>query len=188
MQRPRSVTVIGIIGVLWGLLGTIGGVGGLLILWTTPDWFMNLVQREASEEFVRVFTRAISDPDARRWWGLLTALQTGLNALLLFGSVALLRLQPKGWWMMMGYITGAILWAVVDRIILEPTVYKPFRERYRIDNRTVRPVPRFTLGTLYPVLAAYFLTRPKVMALYAQEEDAQNDRSDCSRNPRGRVE
>jgi len=171
MQRPRSITVIGVIGVLWGLLGTIGGFGGLLILLTAPDWFMELMRREASEEFVRVLTLAISDSDARRWGVLLTALQTGVNALLLFGSIALLRLQPKGWWMMMGYTVLALLWAGVDRVILEPTVYKPFRERHQIDDRTVRSVPRFTLGTLYPALAAYFLTRPKIMALYRQEEE-----------------
>jgi hypothetical protein len=60
---------------------------------------------------------------------------------------------------------------VVDRVILNPTVYQSFRERYQIDDPTARPVPRFTLGLLYPVITAYILTRPKIMALYKQEEE-----------------
>jgi hypothetical protein len=171
MSRPLSITIIGVIGVIWGLGGTVAGLGGLLIILTTPDWFMNLLRREAEPELVRVFTQALGDPGVRRWSFLLTAMQTGLNALLLFGSVALLRLQPKGWWLMMGYATGALLWAVVDRVILNPTVYQSFRERYQIDDPTARPVPRFTLGLLYPVITAYILTRPKIMALYKQEEE-----------------
>jgi hypothetical protein len=84
----------------------------------------------------------------------------------------LLRLQPKGWWLMMGYATGAILWAVADRLVLNPTVYQSFRERYQIEDRTARPVPRFTLGLLYPTIGLYILTRPKIMSLYKQDDDS----------------
>jgi hypothetical protein len=73
---------------------------------------------------------------------------------------------------MMGYATGAILWAVADRLVLNPKVYQPFRERYQIEDRTARPVPRFTLGLLYPVISSYILTRPKIMALYKQDDDS----------------
>jgi len=170
MSRPRSIMIIGIIGVIWGLGGTLAGLGGLLIILTTPDWFMTLVRREAEPELAKVFTQALSDPEVRRWSFLLTAIQTGLNAMLLFGAIGLLRLQPKGWRLMMGYATGALLWAVADRVILNPTVYQSFRERYQIEDRTARHVPRFTLGLLYPALSMYFLTRPKIRALYKQEE------------------
>ena len=50
MQRPRSITVIGIIGVIWGLVGTIGGLGGMLALLTAPEWFMEWLKRKASPE------------------------------------------------------------------------------------------------------------------------------------------
>ena len=66
MSRPRSIMIIGIIGVIWGLGGTLAGLGGLLIILTTPDWFMNLLRREAEPELVRVFTQALGDPGVRR--------------------------------------------------------------------------------------------------------------------------
>jgi hypothetical protein len=114
----------------------------------------------------------IGDPYTRWWSVFLTGVQTALNAMLLFGAIGLLRLQPKGWWLMMGYATGAILWAVADRLVLNPTVYQSFRERYQIEDRTARPVPRFTFGLLYPVISSYILTRPKIMALYKQDDDS----------------
>ena len=172
MQRPRSITVIGIIGVIWGLVGTIGGLGGMLALLTAPEWFMAWLKREASPELATHFTQVIGDPYTRWWSVFLTGVQTALNAMLLFGAIGLLRLQPKGWWLMMGYATGAILWAVVDRLVLNPTVYQSFRERYQIEDRTARPVPRFTLGLLYPTIGLYILTRPKIMSLYKQDDDS----------------
>lgn len=172
MQRPRSITVIGIIGVIWGLSGTIGGLGGMLVILTAPEWFMALLKREASPELATLFTQVIGDPYTRWWSVFLTGVQTALNAMLLFGAIGLLRLQPKGWWLMTGYITGAIFWAVADRLLLNPTVYQSFRERYQIEDRTTRPVPRFTFGLLYPAISAYILTRPRIMALYKQDDDS----------------
>jgi hypothetical protein len=172
MQRPRSITIIGVIGVLWGFSGTVGGLGGLWVAMTMPEWLMELVKREASPEIATIFIQALGDPQVRRWSVFLTGVQTALNAMLLFGAIGLLRLQPKGWWLMMGYIIGAIFWAVVDRLVLDPKVYQPFRERYQIEDRTARPVPRFTLGLLYPVISSYILTRPKIMALYKQDDDS----------------
>jgi hypothetical protein len=137
-----------------------------------PEWFMELVKREASPEIATIFIARLGDPQVRRWSVFLTGVQTALNAMLLFGAIGLLRLQPKGWWLVMGYATGAILWAVVDRLVLDPKVYQPFRERYQIEDRTARPVPRFTLGLLYPVISSYILTRPKIMALYKQDDDS----------------
>ena len=172
MRRPLSITIIGVIGVIWGLSGTIGGLGGMLVILTAPEWFMALLKREASPEIATIFIQALGDPQVRRWSVFLTGVQTALNAMLLFGAIGLLRLQPKGWWLMMGYATGAILWAVVDRLVLNPTVYQSFRERYQIEDRTTRPVPRFTFGLLYPVISSYILTRPKIMALYKQDDDS----------------
>lgn len=172
MQRPRSITIIGVIGVLWGFSGTVGGLGGLWVAMTMPEWFMELVKREASPELATIFIQALGDPQVRRWSVFLTGVQTALNAMLLFGAIGLLRLQPKGWWLMMGYATGAILWAVADRLVLNPKVYQPFRERYQIEDRTARPVPRFTLDLLYPAISAYILTRPKIMSLYKQDDDS----------------
>jgi hypothetical protein len=172
MRRPLSITIIGVIGVLWGFSGTVGGLGGLWVEMTMPEWFMELVKREASPEIATIFIQALGDPQVRRWSVFLTGVQTALNAMLLFGAIGLLRLQPKGWWLMMGYATGAILWAVADRLVLNPTVYQSFRERYQIEDRTTRPVPRFTLGLLYPVISSYILTRPKIMALYKQDDDS----------------
>lgn len=172
MRRPLSITIIGVIGVLWGFSGTVGGLGGLWVAMTMPGWFMELVKREASPEIATIFIQALGDPQVRRWSVFLTGVQTALNAMLLFGAIGLLRLQPKGWWLMMGYATGAILWAVADRLVLNPTVYQSFRERYQIEDRTARPVPRFTLGLLYPVISSYILTRPKIMALYKQDDDS----------------
>jgi hypothetical protein len=144
----------------------------MLVILTAPEWFMELVKREASPEIATIFIQALGDPQVRRWSVFLTGVQTALNAMLLFGAIGLLRLQPKGWWLVMGYATGAILWAVVDRLVLDPKVYQPFRERYQIEDRTARPVPRFTLGLLYPVISSYILTRPKIMALYKQDDDS----------------
>jgi len=127
MQRPRSITVIGIIGVIWGLAGTIGGLGGMLVILTAPEWFIELLKREASPELATLFTQVIGDPQARQWSVFLTGVQTALNAMLLFGAIGLLRLQPKGWWLMMGYITGALLWGAAERFVLEPTVYNTNR-------------------------------------------------------------
>jgi hypothetical protein len=172
MRRPLSITIIGVIGVLWGFSGTVGGLGGLWVEMTMPEWFMELVKREASPEIATIFIQALGDPQVRRWSVFLTGVQTALNAMLLFGAIGLLRLQPKGWWLMMGYATGAILWAVADRLVLNPTVYQSFRERYQIEDRTARPVPRFTLGLLYPVISSYILTRPKIMSLYKQDDDS----------------
>jgi hypothetical protein len=172
MRRPLSITIIGVIGVLWGFSGTVGGLGGLWVALTTPEWLMELAKREASPEIATIFTQVIGDPYTRWWSVFLTGVQTALNAMLLFGAIGLLRLQPKGWWLMMGYIIGAIFWAVADRLLLNPTVYQPFRERYQIEDRTARPVPRFTLGLLYPVISSYILTRPKIMALYKQDDDS----------------
>jgi hypothetical protein len=172
MRRPLSITIIGVIGVIWGLSGTVGGLGGLWVALTTPEWLMELAKREASPEIATIFIQALGDPQVRRWSVFLTGVQTALNAMLLFGAIGLLRLQPKGWWLVMGYATGAILWAVVDRLVLDPKVYQPFRERYQIEDRTARPVPRFTLGLLYPVISSYILTRPKIMALYKQDDDS----------------
>lgn len=172
MQRPLSITIIGVIGVLWGFSGTVGGLGGLWVAMTMPEWLMELVKREASPEIATIFIQALGDPQVRRWSVFLTGVQTALNAMLLFGAIGLLRLQPKGWWLVMGYATGAILWAVVDRLVLDPKVYQPFRERYQIEDRTARPVPRFTLGLLYPAISSYILTRPKIMSLYKQDDDS----------------
>jgi hypothetical protein len=172
MRRPLSITIIGVIGVIWGLSGTVGGLGGLWVALTTPEWLMELAKREASPEIATIFIQALGDPQVRRWSVFLTGVQTALNAMLLFGAIGLLRLQPKGWWLVMGYATGAILWAVADRLVLNPTVYQSFRERYQIEDRTARPVPRFTLGLLYPVISSYILTRPKIMALYKQDDDS----------------
>ncbi|MEJ5384020.1 MAG: hypothetical protein WHS44_03975 [Fimbriimonadales bacterium] len=168
MQRPLSITIIGVIGVVWGLLGTLSGIGGLYITVATPEWFTEFVRRSDSPE-ASLFLQAMRDSEVRLWRLLSLTVQTGLNALLFFGAIGLLRLQPRGWWLMTGYIIGALLWLVVDRIILNETVYEGFRQRYQIEDRTARPVPRLLLGALYPTISAYFLTRPKIMALYKQE-------------------
>jgi len=175
MQRPRSLTVIGVIGVIWGLSGTIAGLGGMLVILTAPEWFMDWVKREASPELAMPFTRVIGDSQARQWSVFLTGVQTALNAILLCGAIGLLRLQPKGWWLMMGYITGALLWGAVERFVLDPTVYKSFRERYQIEDRTARPAMRISLGTLYLAVGAFILTRPKIMALYRQDESPSRE-------------
>jgi hypothetical protein len=151
----------------------LAGLAGLLVILTTRlSGLWRLLKREASPEIATIFTQVIGDPYTRWWSVFLTGVQTALNAMLLFGAIGLLRLQPKGWWLMMGYATGAIFWAVADRLVLNPTVYQPFRERYQIEDRTARPVPRFTLGLLYPVISSYILTRPKIMALYKQDDDS----------------
>jgi len=56
MQRPLSITIIGIIGVIWGLAGTIAGLGGMLIILTAPEWFMDWVKRAASPELATLFS------------------------------------------------------------------------------------------------------------------------------------
>ena len=164
MKRPLSVTIIGVIGVLWGFVGTVGGIAVLFLLMMS-DRFTDWLRLIASPDMLN----ALKDPDLRRWNYILLVVQTGLNALLFFGAVCLLRLQPKGWWMVMGYAAAALLWAVADRVILDRTVYETFRQRYKME-RTERPRFRLMLGLLYPVLASYFLTRPRIMALYKQIE------------------
>ncbi|MDW8107559.1 MAG: hypothetical protein RMK45_08780 [Armatimonadota bacterium] len=170
LRRPRSMTIIGWIGVLWGAVALPVGVVALFYFFTMPEWFTEWLRGRVAPEYLS----ALEKDNAYRMWAIWrTAIQMGLTVLLFVGSIHLLRLRPLGWQLMMVYVVLAFLWAGADRFAFEST-YARFREAHALPPQA-RPGIRLTPGLLYPAVASFFLTRPKVAEAYRQHWFTRED-------------
>lgn len=162
LQRPRSMTVIGVIGLLWGSATALMGLIATYGLIVMPDWFAEFLRERVSPEY----WRALQDDGFRRWGIWRTGTTTLFSLLLVVGAVRLLRLEPRGWQLMMAYVVLVFLWAAGE-LVADFRVYSHYRQVYNL-RPTDRPGFRLMPGLIYPAIAAYFLTRPKVAEAYQQ--------------------
>ncbi|MFN7019272.1 MAG: hypothetical protein ACK4RG_08400 [Fimbriimonadales bacterium] len=163
MRTPTSIKVIGIVGLVWGTVAAPFALLSGLAMLVLPEAFISL----ASQMFSPQYVQALENDNFRHTGGLVMLVQGGIALLLLIGSVQLLRLKPVGWRLMMIYVIAAIGWGVADRV-LNATVYEGYRHSLSL-SKSERPAPRALPGILFPAIAAYFLTRPKIAELYRQD-------------------
>jgi hypothetical protein len=201
LQRPLSVTVLGVLHLVFGVLGLICGAAGLGFQSTGGQKQMTellkqqLPDQKEDWEFAERFNEGVEGllPWYRTYEAVTSVVDLGISLVLVVAGLGLLRMAPWGRTASFLYValslatqTAAI---VVDAAVLTPAQNRWLdaeeqrdpAQKTRVDaNRSnlAETIGPSLIGFAYPVIVLIILTRPSVAAAFRGEPTGPEDIGD----------
>ncbi len=163
MQRPGSVTAFGILNIAFAIIGVFGTVGTVALF--------TMVQ--ASNNPVLKIMRA--SPGYAAYLKLTIPLGLLTCGILLASGIGLLRMQPWGWKLSIGYAIYAIAFGILGSVINFFVLFRPmFEEAAQKQGPeaagaiggAVGGMAGACFGLVYPIVLLVFMMRPNVVAVF----------------------
>ena len=163
MQRPAAVNTFGILNIVFAALAVFGTIASLAVFSMTDA---------SNNPLVKVLR---DNPAYGAWLKFTIVLGLVAAAVLLAAGIGLLRLQPWGRKVSIGYAIYAILFSLLNTVIsflfvLRPLLAEAAQKQGPEAAGAIGGVIGGSVGScfglIYPILLLIFMTRPKVVAAF----------------------
>jgi hypothetical protein len=163
MQRPVAVTVFGILNLLFAVIGAFSIISTAVLL-ALPNVPNNLIFKMMRE-----------NPTYSAWTKVSLSFGALACLVLLAAGIGLLKLQPWGRKLSIGYaiyaIVAALAGTAVNAMVLIPPVLQAGDhqgpEYAGMVGGAIGGTIGGCFGVVYPILLLIFMTRPKIVAAFA---------------------
>lgn len=176
MNRPTSVTVLGILNIVFAAFGLMGIAFSILMMFVKPD----LNVKNPVLDVMR------QNPGYVMYTNISMVVGAVFTLVLLLAGIGLLMLRPWGRWLSIAYAVFAIISLIVNSLInyyflLAPMIDKlaalpPGQEKAAATGGIVGMVAGICLGPIYPVILLVFMFRPNVMAAFRAQDSGNQFR------------
>jgi hypothetical protein len=177
MNRPTSVTVLGILNIVFAAFGLMGIAFSIAIMFVHPaalnmkNPVLDLMQQNPAYAMYTNISMVI---------GAVFTLVLGL------AGIGLLMLRPWGRWLSIAYAVFSIISLIVNSLInyyflVMPLIDKvaaaqPGQEKAAAMGGIVGMVGGICIGPIYPVILLIFMYRPNVKAAFGSQDSADQFR------------
>jgi len=175
MQRPTSLTVLGILNIVFACFGFCGGLCGLGALAMMP-MIADIIPPEARDEFVQNLEKSLP-PEMQVY----TYVQGGVgivaSIVLIIAGVALLKCRPIGRTLSIGWAAYGLLSIIVSVVMNAMFVWPNMADQPGgMAGAIGGTLFGSLIGAAYPIVLAYFMFRPNVVAALREEMTIEADR------------
>jgi hypothetical protein len=176
MNRPTSVTVLGILNIVFAAFGLMGIALSIAMMFVHPA----LNMKNPVLDLMR------QNPGYMMYTNISMVVSAVFTLMLGLAGIGLLMLRPWGRWLSIAYAVFAILSLIVNSLInyyflLAPMIDKlaalpPGQEKAAALGGIAGMVVGICLGPIYPVILLIFMFRPNVMAAFGSQNSADQFR------------
>jgi hypothetical protein len=176
MNRPVSVTVLGILNIVFAALGVMGLALSIAMMYVKPD----LNMKNPVLDLMR------QNPGYAMYINISTVVGGVFTLALLLAGIGLLMLRPWGRMLSIIYATFSIISLIVNSFLnyyflIAPLIDKlaaqqPGQEKAAVVGGIVGMVGGICIGPIYPVILLIFMYRANVKAAFGAQDSADQFR------------
>ena len=176
MNRPTSVTVLGILNIVFAAFGLMG-IAIYILMMFVPS---SLNAKNPVLDLMR------QNPGYAMYANISTFVGAAFTLVHLLAGIGLLMLRPWGRWLSIAYAVFAIISLIVNSLInyyflLAPMIDKlaalqPGQEKAAAIGGIVGMVAGTCVGPIYPIILLIFMYRPNVKAAFGAQNSADQYR------------
>jgi hypothetical protein len=176
MQRPTSVTVLGILNIVFAAFGVMGFAISILMIFVKPE----LNVKNPVLDMMR------QNPGYAMYTNISMVIGAVFTLVLGLAGIGLLMLRPWGRTLSIVYAVFAIISVIVNSFLnyyflIAPLMDKlaaqqPGQEKAAAIGGIVGMVAGVCIGPIYPVILLIFMYRPNVKAAFGAQDSADQFR------------
>jgi hypothetical protein len=176
MNRPTSITVLGILNIIFGAIGLMGIALSIVMMFIHPAMDMKNPVLDLMKQ----------NPAYALYTNISMVIGAVFTIALCLSGIGLLMLRPWGRWLSIAYAVFGLVSLVVNTLInyfflLTPLLNKlaalpPGQEKAAAMGGIVGLVGGLCIGPIYPIVLLIFMFRPNVMAAFGAQDSADQFR------------